>query len=44
LLVTRALVTRGVEVRHIRGDGTVVTEAELSDGEAVDSGQAALFD
>jgi uncharacterized protein (DUF488 family) len=44
LLVTRALVTRGVEVRHIRGDGTVVTEAELSDGEAADPGQAALFD
>jgi uncharacterized protein (DUF488 family) len=44
LLVTRALVARGVEVRHIRGDGIVVTEAELSDGEAADSGQAALFD
>jgi uncharacterized protein (DUF488 family) len=44
LLVTRALVARDVEVRHIRGDGTVVTEAELSDGEAADSGQAALFD
>ena len=44
LLVTRALVARGVEVRHIRGDGTVVTEPELSDGEAVDSGQTALFD
>ncbi len=44
LLVTRALTGRGAEVRHIRGDGSVVTEAELSDGEAADSGQAALFD
>jgi uncharacterized protein (DUF488 family) len=44
LLVTRALVARGVEVRHLRGDGTVMTEAELSDGEAADPGQAALFD
>ena len=44
LLVTRALVARGVEVRHVRGDGTVVTEAELGGGEAADPGQAALFD
>jgi uncharacterized protein (DUF488 family) len=39
LLVTRALVGRGVEVRHLRGDGTVVTEAELGE-----PGQAVLFD
>ena len=44
LLVTQALTGRGAEVRHIRGDGTVVSEAELSDGEAADSGQAVLFD
>lgn len=44
LLVTRALVGREVEVRHIRGNGSVVTEAELGSGEAADSGQAALFD
>src|ERR1700761_40639 len=44
LLVTRALVARGVEVRHIRGDGSMVTEAELSDAAAADPGQAALFD
>ena len=48
MLVTRALIGREVEVRHLRGDGRVVTEAELdreltgpgSRGEA----QAALFD
>ena len=30
LLVTPALAERGVDVRHIRGDGRVVTEAELA--------------
>jgi uncharacterized protein (DUF488 family) len=30
LLITRTLVQRGVEVRHIRGSGAVVTEDELS--------------
>jgi uncharacterized protein (DUF488 family) len=48
LLVTRALVGRGVEVRHLRGNGSVISEEELdrelagpgSAGEA----QAALFD
>jgi uncharacterized protein (DUF488 family) len=44
LLVTRALVERGVEVRHLRRDGNVVTEAELSSGEAADLDQATLFD
>ena len=44
LLVTRALVTRDVEVRHIRGNGTVVTEAELSSDDAASPDQAALFD
>jgi uncharacterized protein (DUF488 family) len=44
LLVTRALVARGVEVRHIRGDGSVVTETELSDGKAGVLDQATLFD
>ncbi|HYY18382.1 MAG TPA: DUF488 domain-containing protein, partial [Streptosporangiaceae bacterium] len=44
LLVTRALVGREVEVRHIRGNGSVVTEADLSSGEAADPGQPALFD
>jgi uncharacterized protein (DUF488 family) len=44
LLVTRALVARGVEVRHIRGDASVMTEAELSDGEAAVLDQATLFD
>jgi uncharacterized protein (DUF488 family) len=44
LLVTRALVARGVEVRHLRGDGSVITEADLSDSEAADPEQPALFD
>ena len=44
LLVTQTLVARGVEVRHIRGDGQVVTEAELSTGEAAGLDQATLFD
>ena len=39
LLVTRALVERGVEVRHIRGNGQVVAEADLGRG----AGQDALF-
>ncbi|HEY6178791.1 MAG TPA: DUF488 domain-containing protein [Kofleriaceae bacterium] len=29
LLITRTLIARGVEVRHIRGSGAVVTEDEL---------------
>ena len=42
LLVTPALVEAGVEVRHIRGDGTVVAEAELTGGPEQDTlfGQA----
>jgi uncharacterized protein (DUF488 family) len=44
LLVTRALVARDVEVRHLRGDGSVLTEAELSSDKAADPDQAALFD
>jgi uncharacterized protein (DUF488 family) len=40
LLVTRALIGREADVRHIRGDGRVMTEAEL--GTAA-PGQAALF-
>ena len=47
LLVTRALTGRGAEVRHIRGNGSVVTEAELTDGlsgAAADPDQASLFD
>ena len=47
LLVTRALAGRGVEVRHIRGNGSVLTEAELADalsGAAADPDQASLFD
>jgi uncharacterized protein (DUF488 family) len=40
LLVTRALVERRADVRHIRGDGQVMTEAELG---AESPGQGALF-
>jgi uncharacterized protein (DUF488 family) len=48
LLVTRALVGRGVEVRHLRGNGSVISEEEL-DRELAGPGpageaQAALFD
>ena len=32
LLVTRALVERGLEVRHIRGNGQVMAESELAGG------------
>jgi uncharacterized protein (DUF488 family) len=39
LLVTRALVEREVEVRHIRGNGQVVAEADPNRG----AGQDALF-
>jgi uncharacterized protein (DUF488 family) len=39
LLVTRALVQREVEVRHIRGNGQVVAEADLGRS----AGQDALF-
>jgi len=37
--VTRALVEREVEVRHLRGNGQVVAEADLGHG----GGQDALF-
>jgi uncharacterized protein (DUF488 family) len=40
LLVGRALVDRGVEVRHLRADGSLVDEREL----AVADGQEGLFD
>jgi uncharacterized protein (DUF488 family) len=43
LLVTRALTGRGVEVRHIRGDGQVMTETEFSRLGASPE-QTALFD
>jgi uncharacterized protein (DUF488 family) len=39
LLVTRALVERGMEVRHLRGNGQVVAEADLGRG----AGHDALF-
>lgn len=42
LLVTPQLARRGVDVRHIRGDGRVVTEAELGPGTG-GPGQDALF-
>jgi uncharacterized protein (DUF488 family) len=42
LLVTRALVGRGVEVRHLRGNGSLLTEAELA-GPADGTEQGALF-
>jgi uncharacterized protein (DUF488 family) len=38
-LITPALIQAGVEVRHIRGDGRVVAEAELAGG----PGQDVLF-
>jgi uncharacterized protein (DUF488 family) len=36
-LVTRALIGRGVEVRHLRGDGRVVSEEELAGGPEQDA-------
>lgn len=42
LLVTRALTGRGADVRHIRGDGRVESEAELGT-EPAHPGQASLF-
>jgi uncharacterized protein (DUF488 family) len=35
LLIGRVLVERGLSVRHIRGDGSVQTEGETSDGQPV---------
>jgi uncharacterized protein (DUF488 family) len=46
LLVARVLTARGVSARHIRGDGRLQTEAELSREEAsqaAGAGQASLF-
>ena len=40
LLVGRALMDRGVDLQHLRGDGSVVSESEL----AVIDGQDGLFD
>jgi uncharacterized protein (DUF488 family) len=37
LLITPALVQAGVEVRHIRGDGRVMAEAELGGGPEQDA-------
>jgi hypothetical protein len=47
LLLGRVLVARGVEVRHIRADGTVQTETDLAAAqarEALPEGQMPLFD
>jgi uncharacterized protein (DUF488 family) len=43
LLVTRALVDRGVTVLHIRGDGSVISEQEL-EGAGPGPAQPTLFD
>jgi|SRR5579875_1152181 len=43
LLVARALVERGVTVRHIRGDGSVIGEEDLALPGA-GTGQGALFE
>jgi uncharacterized protein (DUF488 family) len=43
LLVTRALVERGVTVRHIRGDGDVISEEDLA-RTGPEATQPALFD
>jgi uncharacterized protein (DUF488 family) len=44
LLVGRVLGRRGVSVEHIRGDGRLQSEIELSLEETGDGGQLALFD
>ncbi len=35
LLIGRVLIERGISIRHIRGDGSVQTEGETSDGQPV---------
>jgi uncharacterized protein (DUF488 family) len=45
LLVSRVLMAEGVEISHIRGDGTLETDEEVADrsGKALIERQAALF-
>jgi uncharacterized protein (DUF488 family) len=43
LLVSRVLAERGVEVGHIRGDGSLQTEAELRNQGQASSAQMTLF-
>jgi uncharacterized protein (DUF488 family) len=44
LLISRVLAERGIEIVHIRGDGTLQTEAELNrQSEAAETGQLTLF-
>lgn len=46
LLIGRVMIERGTQILHIRGDGSLQTEAELEAAEADEneSGQQALFD
>jgi uncharacterized protein (DUF488 family) len=44
LLIGRVLILRGVDVNHIRGDGTLQSEGTLAMIEAGDQQQGALFD
>jgi uncharacterized protein (DUF488 family) len=44
LLVSRVLGAHGVDIRHIRGDGSVVREDELRAAELATTAQASLFD
>jgi uncharacterized protein (DUF488 family) len=44
LLIGRVLRSRGIEVEHIRGDGTLQTEEGLEQLEAREEPQRALFD
>jgi len=44
LLVTRVLDEEGVEIRHIRGDGSLATEAEIRQKSKDERDQGVLFD
>jgi uncharacterized protein (DUF488 family) len=44
LLISRVLLSRGVDVTHIRGDGTLQSEGTLAMIEAGEQQQGALFD
>ncbi|MCH7740361.1 MAG: DUF488 domain-containing protein [Chloroflexi bacterium] len=44
LLISRVLGEMGVEIIHIRGDGSLMSDEEVSAADSDESGQLALFD
>ena len=44
LLIGRVLTEMGLEIIHIRGDGSLISDEEVSAADSDEGGQLALFD